>query len=209
MPTFKTEFACSRCTKETGKQVQILAAEGRLICPENPNHRWNDTVAFYAESPQMVFKVGPAKFPPVEGQTPITLKIPLRIKTELEKRWAGDDAVSAKVADVLLQLADGDVMILGQTDMNRLFDRLGAKFQNSSDLVGIVYAKMCEVDEAKAERDSAIEDLKAYESRSAGRIVIDLGDQFETAKAKAKDAEMPLKEWAEQQLRNGIENNWF
>jgi hypothetical protein len=157
----------------------------------------------------MEFKVGPAKFPPVEGQTPITLKIPLRLKTELETRWGAEEAVSAKIVDVLLQLVDGDVMVLGQTDMSRLFDRLGEKFSNSSELVGVVYAKMCEVDEARGERDSAIEDLKAYESRSPGRIVLDLGDQFSAAQAKAKDAEAPLKVWLEERVNTALTNNWF
>ena len=209
MPQLKTEWACPKCKRETGASTQIVANEGRLSCPANSNHRWVDTADFYSDGATMEFKVGPAKFPPVEGQTPITLKIPLRIKTELAAQWGSDEAVSARVADVLLQMSEGEVMIVGVTDKGRLFDRLGAKFTNSSELVGIVYAKMCEVDEAKGERDAAIEDLKAYESRSPGRIVIDLGGQFETAKAKAKDAEMPLKEWAETQLRNGIENNWF
>ena len=209
MPQIKTEFACALCEKQTGKQVQILASEGKLICPENAAHKWTDTADFYASGAQMRFKVGPAKFPPVEGQTPITLKIPLRIKTELEQRWGSEEAVSAKIADVLLQLVDGDVMVVGPSDMGRLFERLGEKFANSSELVGVVYAKMCEVDEAKGERDSAIEDLKAYESRSPGRVIVDLGSQFEVAKGKAKDAEMPLKEWIQTQLFNGLENNWF
>jgi hypothetical protein len=209
MPQFKTEFSCPKCKRETGQSNQISAAEGRLTCPVNSNHRWGDTAAFYADGPVMEFKVGPAKFPPVEGQTPITLKIPLRIKTELEQRWGAEEAVSAKVSDVLLQLTDGDVMVVGQTDISRLVDRLGQKFANSSELVGIVYAKMCEVDEAKAERDAAVEDLKAYESRSPGRVVINLGDQLSTAQAKAKDAEMPVAVWVEMQLKNGIENNWF
>jgi hypothetical protein len=209
MPQFKTEFSCPKCKRETGQSNQISAADGRLICPANPNHKWVDTPSFYADAPAMEFKVGPAKFPPVEGQTPITLKIPLRLKTELEQRWGAEEAVSAKIVDVLLQLVDGDVMVLGQTDMSRLFDRLGEKFSNSSELVGVVYAKMCEVDEARGERDSAIEDLKAYESRSPGRVVIDLGSQYQTAVEKAKDAETPLKVWVEQQLINGLQNSWF
>ena len=209
MPQFKTEFSCPKCKRETGQSNQISAADGRLICPANPNHKWVDTPSFYADGPQMEFKVGPAKFPPVEGQTPITLKIPLRLKTELEQRWGAEEAVSAKIADVLLQLVDGDVMELGQGDMTRLFERLGEKFANSSELVGVVYAKMCEVDEARGERDAAVEDLKAYESRSPGRVVIDLGSQYQTAVEKAKDAETPLKVWVEQQLINGLQNSWF
>ena len=209
MPVLKTEFACPKCKRETGKSTQIMAAEGRLTCPANSNHKWEDTAAFYADGATMEFKVGPAKFPPVEGLTPFTLKIPLRIKSELEKRWGTEDAVSARIADVLLQLVDGDVMIVGQTDMGRLFDRLGQKFTNSSELVGVVYAKMCEVDEAKAEATAATEDLKAYESRSPGRVVVDLGDQFATAQAKAKDAETPLKLWLDERLRAALVDNWF
>ena len=117
--------------------------------------------------------------------------------------------MDAAVAEVLLQLVDGDVMIVGETDKQRLFDRLGQKFSNSGELVGVVYAKMCEVDEAKGERDAAVEDLKAYESRSPGRIVVDLADQFSVAQSKAKDAETPLKVWLEDQLRNALQNNWF
>lgn len=209
MPVFKTEFSCPKCKRETGQSNQISAAEGRLTCPANSNHRWADTAAFYADGPQMEFKVGPAKFPPVEGQTPITLKIPLRIKTDLSAQWGSDEAVSARVVDILLQMAEGEVTILGMTDKGRLFDRLGQKFSNSSELVGIVYAKMCEVDEAKGERDAAVEDLKAYESRSPGRVIVDLGDQFATAQAKAKDAETPLKLWIEERTRMALQENWF
>jgi hypothetical protein len=210
MPVLKTEFSCPKCKRETGKANQISAAEGRLVCPANSNHRWEDTVAFYADGPQMEFKVEPAKFPPVEGQAPITLKIPLRIKTELAARWGTDEAVSAKVSDVLLQLVDGDVMIVGETDMNRLSERLGQKFANSSELVGVVWAKMCKVDEAKAEATAAMEDLKAYESRSPGRVVVDLGDQYEAAKDKAKNSEppMPLKVWVEDRIQMVIRENW-
>jgi hypothetical protein len=207
MPQLKTEFCCPACEKATGKHVQILAADGKLICPENSNHRWIDTPSFYADNPKMVFHVGPAKFPPVEGQTPITLKVPQRIKDALDSRYSA--GLESVVANVLLQLVDGDVMVVGQTDMARLFERLGQKFSNSSELVGVVYAKMCEVDEVKAERDAAVADLKAYEGRSIGRVVVDLGDQYATAQAKAKDAEQPLKQWVDDQLRNALANNWF
>ena len=207
MPQFKSEFACPKCKRETGKSVQILASDGRLICPANSSHKWEDTAAFYADGPQMEFHVGPAKFPPVEGQTPITLKVPQRIKDALDSRYSA--GLESVVANVLLQLVDGDVMVVGQTDMARLFERLGQKFSNSSELVGVVYAKMCEVDEVKAERDAAVADLKAYEGRSIGRVVVDLGDQYDTAQAKATDAEQPLKQWIDEQLKNAPANNWF
>ena len=211
MPTLKTEFSCPKCKRETGQSNQISAADGRLICQVNSNHKWDDTAAFYADGPTMEFHVGPAKFPTPEGQEPITLKIPVRIKTELAARWGTDEAVSARVSDVLLQLVDGDVMIIGEQDKNRLFERLGQKFSNSSELVGVVWAKMCEVDEAKAEAAAATEDLKAYESRSPGRVVVDLGDQYETAQSRAKDSEplMTLKMFIESKVQMALRENWF
>lgn len=209
MPVLKTEFSCPRCKRETGQTNQISAAEGRLMCPINSNHRWDDTAAFYADGPQMEFKVGPAKFPSPEGQTTITLKIPQRIKDALDGRYA--TGLESVVANVLLQLVDGDVMVVGETDKNRLFERLGQKFTNSSELVGVVWAKMCEVDEAKAEAQAATEDLKAYENRSPGRIVVDLGDEYEPAKERAKNSEppMPLKMFIEEKLRMALKENWF
>ena len=209
MPTLKTEFACPLCKKSTGKSVQILASEGRLSCPENSNHRWADTAAFYADGPQMEFKVGPAKFPPVEGQTPITLKIPLRIKEALDKRYGGD--ASPQFASVLLALTEGEPMIIPQSDVERLRDRLGATPKNSSELVGLIYAMICQVDEAKATADEAIKDLKAYEGLSRGRVVVDLGDQFESAAAKAKDSEppMPVGLYVQRMVKTALENNWF
>lgn len=209
MPVLKTEFACPKCKRETGKSTQIMAAEGRLSCPANSNHKWNDTAEFYADGPRMEFKVGPAKFPPVEGQTPITLKVPLRIKDALDTRFG--ESLSAKVADILLQMVDGEPMMIGQADVERLRDRLGATPQNSSDLVGMVYAMICQVDEAKSERDEAVKDLKAYEGMSRGRVVIDLGPNYEAAVAKAKDAEppMPVAVWLQQRVKGALDDNWF
>ena len=209
MPTIKTEFSCPKCKRETGKSTQILANEGRLSCPENSNHRWDDTAAFYSDGAVMEFKVGPAKFPPVEGQTPITIKVPLHLKDSLEQRYK--DGLSAAVADVLLQMVNGAPLMIGQTDVERLRDRLGKTPENSSDLVGMVYAKICEADDAKAERDEAVKDLKAFEGMSRGRVVVDLGDFYESAAAKAKDSEPPLPvgQYVQRMVRTALENNWF
>lgn len=209
MPVIKTEFACPKCKRETGQSTQIVAAEGRLSCPANSNHKWQDTAAFYADGPQMEFKVGPAVFPPVEGQTPITLKIPIRIKEALDTRYG--DGLSAQAATVLLALSEGEVMIIGKTDLDRLRDRLGKTPENSSDLVGMVYAMICQVDEAKSATEEAVKDLKAYEGISRGRVVVDLGEHYESAVAKARDSEPPLPvgAWVQLNVRNAIENNWF
>jgi hypothetical protein len=205
----KTEFQCPKCKRETGKSIQIEAVAGVISCPANAGHRWPDTAAFYADGAVMVFKVGPAKFPPVDGQIDYTVKIPKRIKGLLDSSFG--DSIHAKIANLLTLMAEGggDVMLVGKVDYDRIADKLGKKPRDSSELYGILCATMAEVDEAKQERDSAVQDLKAYEGISRGRVVVDLGEQFEYAAGKAKDENLPTKVWIERNLINALGNNWF
>jgi hypothetical protein len=207
MPTLKSEFACPLCKRETGQSTQILATDGRLSCPANSNHRWVDTAAFYADGPEMEFKVPLTKFPPVDGQIEIPVKVPKRIKATLDQAFG--ERLHAEIANLLLLLSEGGVMVIGKVDLDRIIDKLGKKPRDSSEMYGIICATMAEVDEAKQERDSAVQDLKAYEGISKGRVVVDLGDQFEYATGRAKDDNLPLKLWIERALRNGLENSWF
>lgn len=207
MPTLKSEFACPLCKRETGQSTQILATDGRLSCPSNSNHRWADTAAFYADGPQMEFKVPLPKFPPVDGQIEIPVKVPKRIKATLDQAFG--ERLHAEIANLLLLLSEGGVMVIGKVDLDRIIDKLGKKPRDSSEMYGIICATMAEVDEAKQERDSAVQDLKAYEGLSRGRVVLDLGDQFEYATGKAKDENMPLALWLGRAVKSALENSWF
>ncbi len=207
MPTMKTEYACSRCEK-AGVETQILATDGRLTCPANPEHRWTDTAAFLSESPKMKFKVGLPKFPPVDGQVAVTINVPKRVKGLLDTAFG--ENIHAQVANVLTLLAEGgEVMLIGKVDYDRIADKLGKKPRDSSELYGILCATMAEVDEAKQERDTAVLDLKAYEGMSRGRVVLDLSDQFEYAAQKARDENLPLAVWLGRAVKSALENNWF
>jgi len=206
MPTLKTEYECPACAKSTGASNQILANAGELQCSVNSIHKWNDTQKFMDERPRMVFKVAQL-IAQQANRAPLTIPVPIKLKADLEDKY-GDKLIATAVA-VLSQMAEGTAMLVPFTDVERLQDRLNHKFQNSSELVGLVYSSICQVDDAKAERDTAIQDLKAYEGLSVGRVVIDLGDQYMAAKAKAVDASMPLKLWVEEQFKNMIANNWI
>jgi hypothetical protein len=206
MPVLKTEFECPQCSKKTGASVQVVANAGELSCPNG--HRWNDTMGFLNENPRMVFKVQQI-IAQQANRTPLTISVPIKLKADLETKYG--DKLAATVTAILNQMNEGTGMMIPQTDVERLQEShvLGKKFNNSSELVGLIYAKTCEADDAKAERDTAVADLKAYEGLSVGRVVVDLGDQYLAAKAKAADASTPLKIWAEQNLKTAIESNWF
>jgi len=110
---------------------------------------------------------------------------------------------------ILWQMIEGDSMVIPESDVQRLAERLGKRPDNSSELVGLVYSSVCTADDAKAERDVAVKDLKAYEGMSVGRVVVDLEDVYLTAQEKAKDAELPLKVWVQRTIVNGLRDNWF
>ena len=205
MPTLKCEFSCPLCKRESGKIVQILASEGRLTCPDNSSHRWVDTAAFFADNPTMDFKPQLIK----ATQTDIgPLKLTLKNHLIAAAQAKFGDKLDATVGQLIESLVEGDMMVIGETDLKRIQDRMGQRPSNSSELYGMIYAKMCEVDEAKEERDRALKDLKAYEGMSMGRVVVDLAQNYPAAVEKAKNAEQPLKLWLETSVANMIENNW-
>jgi hypothetical protein len=149
-----------------------------------------------------------AQVPPVEGQTPITIKIPQRIKDLLDQSW-GSEKLNSEIATLLLHLSEGAVMVVSQIDRERIDAKLGRKSRDSSELYGNIYAMMAQVEEANAAKDEAVRDLQAYESRSPGRVVVDLGDQYGPTVEKAKSAEQPLSLFIQTNLHNALTNNWF
>ncbi len=207
MALIKSEFSCPICKKTTGALHQIYANLGELSCSFNPAHKWNDYIEFQNLGPTMDFKPEKQKALPQQNHTPLTISVPIPLKAKLDEVYG--DKMAATVVSVLNQMSEGQAMMIPETDVVRLTDRLGKRPVNSGELIGLVYAKTCEADDAKSERDTAVKDLKAYEGMAIGRIVIDLGDQLATAQAKAQDAEQPLKYWAEKQFRNALESGWF
>jgi hypothetical protein len=210
MPVYKSEFSCPTCKKLTGALNQIVASAGELQCSVNDAHKWNDTMAFYNENPTVDFKVTMPKALPQENHTPLTISVPIKLKEFLEAKY--QDKLSATAASILSQMAEGEAMIIPESDLDRLSSGergLGQRPKNSSELCGLIYAKMCEVSDAKAEKDEAVKDLKAYEGLSQGRVVLDLGPLYPTVVQKAKEAELPLKLYIETNFKSAIENNWF
>jgi hypothetical protein len=200
----KTEFSCPTCKRTTGTAVQVVANMGKLSCPKG--HTWADTADFYSENPIMEFKVEIPKNLPQQNYAPLTISVPLPLKQHLEATYG--EKLSATVAAVLSQLSVNS-MVISDGDLQRLAERLGARPKNSSELVGLIYSKTCETDDAKQERDIAVKDLKAYEGMSPGRIVIDLSDQLVTAQTKAQDAALPVKVWCERVFTGALRDNWF
>ena len=208
MGPIKSEYACPTC-KQNGLTNQIYASAGELYCSAFSEHRWRDTQSFLDMRPKMEFKVEVARNLPQQNYTPVTLSVPLGLVDALTTKLGDKDKVSATMVSILLQMLEGNILIIGQTDIDRITSRLGSEPKNSSELFGMIFAKTEEIAEHKMLREAAEKDLKAYEGISPGRVVVDLGDQFQNAVDKARGAELPLKVLVENSLRNGLENGWF
>lgn len=200
----KTEFSCPTCKRTTGTAVQVVANMGKLSCPKG--HTWADTADFYSENPIMEFKVEVPKNLPQQNHTPLTISVPLPLKQHLESTYG--EKLSATVVAVLSQLSVNS-MVISDGDLQRLSERLGARPKNPGELIGLIFSKTCEAEDAKQERDIAVKDLKAYEGLSPGRVVVDLSDQLVTAQGKAADASLPLKIWVERAMTGALRDNWF
>ena len=207
MPIIKTEYACRTCKETTGKSVQIIASGGKLECANG--HFWNDTATFQAMHGRdmMEFKIAPPVFPPQVNHVPITVSLPLSVKTAAEAKFG--DKLNPTISGLLQMLCEGDIMIINAADLQRISDKLGKRPASSSELYGMIYALGCEVEEAKQITDNAQRDLKAYEGMAPGRVVVDLGDQYQEAVEKSRGAGQPLKFYVETNLKNALRDNWF
>lgn len=208
MPALASEYQCPSCNTPS----QIFASAGELSCSKG--HRWNDTQAFLDLNPQMKFKVKVNGNLPQENRTPLRVSIPIGLEDALRAKFTVGDVyekerLESTVTAVLWGLTEGDSMILSAAQVAQLQEHLGKRPENSGELIGLVYSKVCEANDAKSERDTAVKDVQAYEGMSPGRVVIDLSDVINQVREKASDAQLPPKLWAERTLVNGIKDNWF
>jgi hypothetical protein len=206
MPLIRSEFSCPRC-KQVGVKSQILANLGQLVCEQNPSHTWVDTMSFYQENPVMEFKPEIPKNLPQQGHAPMTVSLPIGMEQALSARYG--DKMNNTVASILQQMLEGDVLVVGKTDYDRLAGHLGKNPESTGELVGLVYALKCSADEQKEIAEIASKDLKAYETMSPGRVVVDVSPQLSNVMDKARDTGLPLKLFVERKFLEALENGWF
>lgn len=208
MSLIRSEYSCPLCKPE---KSQILANMGELVCEKNGQHKWNDTQAFLALGPTMDFAKAPVKAQPPSNYVPMKVLLPPGMKEALEAKYG--DKLDATLTSILMQMHEGNVLIVGQTDLERIGgpQGFGKVPENSGELFGMIFSKQQEVEESKQMAEAATRDLKAYEGMSPGRVVVDLAEQYGEAVARAANQEppLPLAVWVAKTLKDGIANNWF
>ena len=201
MPIVKTRYACPTC----GAQVQ---AENRtLVCTANINHFWNDSMTFLNLNPQVKYEESK---PPVVAQpnhVEIKVTVPPSVKTKFETKFGA--TASSTAAGIIGMLADGEVMIVPESDLQRMKERFGKKPESAAELFGLMYSLFMDLETANLVAINAQKDVQAYEGRNPNSVLVDLGPLYGTVMEKARDQNETAKMWIERNLKTAVENNWF
>jgi hypothetical protein len=185
-----------------------MQAENRqLICSANRAHAWNDIATFQSLNPQVKYEE--AK-PPVIVQpnhVKVEVTVPPKVKQGLEAKFG--NTASSTIAGVLGMLAEGEILIVPESDLQRMKERFGKKPESSAELFGLLYSLSMDLETANLIATNAQKDVQAYEGRNPNSVLIDLGTMYGPTVEKAKEANEPLKLWIERNLKTAIENAWF
>jgi hypothetical protein len=201
MPIVKTRYACPTC----GAQIQ---AENRvLVCSANRSHSWNDSNVFASLNPQVKYTESKPPLAVQPNYVKVEVAVPPPVKQGLEARFGSTS--SPTIAGVLGMLSEGEVMIVPQSDLQRMKELLGKVPESSSEMFGLVYNLSMELQTAKLIADEARKDVAIYEGRNPGAVLINLGALFGAVNEKARDQGETAKLWCERVIKHVIENNWM
>lgn len=207
MPHVRSGYSCPTCKHKTGDLNEIIADGGKFVCAKFPDHVWADPSDFLDARPTMDFAQEKPKPAPQQNHTNINISIPVPILNAIQSRYG--EKLNATIAGLLSIMAEGEVMIVSDTDTQRLGQRLREKPKNAAHLIGMIFSIQSELDEAKRTKNEAIEQLKAYETMSPGKVVVDLGANLNYAADRAKVDGKPLKPWLDRQIATALENAWW
>ena len=201
MPIIKTRYACPTCS------AQVNAENRQLICSANRSHAWNDIAIFMGLGPQVKYEESK---PPIVNQpnyVKVEVTVPPLVKQGLEAKFGSTS--SSTIAGVLGMLAEGEILIIPETDLQRIKEKLGKRPESSGELFGLIYNLTMELETAKLISDNAQKDVQAYEGRNPNSVLIDLGSLYGQVLEKARDQNETAKMWLERSLKTAIENSWF
>jgi len=197
----KTKYACPSCGG------QIIAGNHRLECSTNSAHVWTDIAVFMALNPAEKYEESKPPVAPQINRVEMKVSVLPRVKQGLDARF-GSTAESA-IAEVLGMLSEGEIMIIPESDLQRMKERFGKKPESSGELFSLMYSLSMDLETEKLTAESARKDLLAYEGRNPNSVLIDLGALYGAVLEKARDQGETAKMFLERSLKTALENNWF
>ena len=199
----KLRYACPIL----GCGAQMQAFDRKLVCSANNAHAWNDIATFQSLNPAVKYEEAT---PPVVAQpnhVKIEVTVPPRVKQGLEAKFGNTS--SSTIAGILGMLSEGEILIIPESDLQRMKERFGKRPESSTELFGLMYSQSMDLETANLVATNAQKDVQAYEGRNPNSVLIDLGPLYGTVIEKAREQNEPVKIWIERNLKTAIENSWF
>ena len=201
MPTVKTRYACPSCS------AQIVAENRQLICSANRSHSWNDIATFMGLNPQVKYEESKPPVVVQQNHVKVEVTVPPRVKAGLEAKFG--NASSSTIAGVLDMLSEGEVLIIPESDLQRIKEKFGKRPESSGELFGLIYNLTMELETEKLIAEEAKKDVAIYEGRNPGAVLVNLGPLYGPVMEKARDQNETAKMFLERSLKMALENNWF
>jgi hypothetical protein len=129
------------------------------------------------------------------------------VKQGLEAKFGNTS--SSTIAGILGMLSEGEILIIPESDLQRMKERFGKRPESSTELFGLMYSQSMDLETANLVATNAQKDVQAYEGRNPNSVLIDLGPLYGTVIEKAREQNEPVKIWIERNLKTAIENSWF
>jgi hypothetical protein len=168
---------------------------------------WNDLAVFQGLNPAVKYEEDKPPVAPQPNHVKVEVTVPPRVKQALEEKFGSTSA--STIAGVLAMLAEGEVLIVPESDLQRMKERFGKRPESSGELFGLLYSLSMDLETEKLVATNAQKDVQAYEGRNPNSVLVDLGALYGPVLEKARDQNETAKMWLERNLKNAIENNWF
>ena len=197
----KTKYACPTCG------AQIIAGNHKLECSANGTHVWTDIAVFMGLNPAMKYEESKPPMAPQTNHVKVETSVPQKVKEQFEAKFG--DRANATLSGFVQMITEGEVLVVPESDLQRIKERFGKRPESSGELFGILYSLSMDLETEKLTSENARKDLLAYEGRNPNSVLIDLGPLYGAVLEKARDQGETAKMFLERSLKTALENNWF
>jgi hypothetical protein len=207
MPKISSGWACPLCDAngETFELYQIPPLPKMLCESGKQDHVWNDIARLKALNPRKLLVPPPVDKPQANHVT-VSVSVPASTATLLQQKYG--ERMAKNLAPVLQACAEARMLLMGQADIERFEDKLGAGINSGAELFGRVYALSEELKQTRTELEATLR--KANLKRAGGgEIQVDLGEWAVKAATMAHDSNQQLEEFLSNYLQNSLENDWM
>jgi hypothetical protein len=203
-------LACPRCDAAGEPGVRMFSREGVGYYCIKQNHTWKDFDELMAAGPKKLEYRGIQARQ--EGHVEVKIKVPGNVADAFMKRFG--ERGGATLAAIMNTLSDSRSMMLTESDLKNIEEKLGKPVTNGSAIAGEFYSMKTALDQATADVTRLRTSLQtaARGSRvqvSDSTVIVDLGEELsEKVNREAASREWSAETYIQEATRLAVEGGW-